>query len=107
MTVGFRSGDGIFGGLDAYDEQFAGSSAGTFGRIAEWRYAVSELGAKFFDPNLSSYYATSTRLYPDRRPHVTLLLAHGGLFARGALRAVPAARRARETAGAVKRKLRG
>jgi Acetyltransferase (GNAT) domain len=106
MTVGFRSGDGIFGGLDAYDEEFADHSAGTFGRIAEWKYAISSLGAAFFDPNLSSYYSVSTRLYPDRRPHVTLLLAHGGLVARTALRAIPAARRAREMASAIKRKLR-
>jgi CelD/BcsL family acetyltransferase involved in cellulose biosynthesis len=107
MTVGFRSGAGIFGGLDTYDEEFADHSAGTFGRIAEWKYAISELGATFFDPNLSSYYTASTRLYPHRRPHVTLLLAHGGLFARLALRGIPAARRARETANAVRRKLRG
>jgi CelD/BcsL family acetyltransferase involved in cellulose biosynthesis len=107
MSVGFRSGDGIFGGLDTYDEQFAAHSPGTFGRIAEWKHAISEVGAQFFDPNLSSYYATSTRLYPDRRPHVTLLVAHGGFFARGALRGIPVARRVRETASAVKQRLRG
>ncbi len=103
MTVGFRAGDGAFGCLDAYDERFSAYSAGSFGRIAEWKYVVSALAAEFFDPNLSSHYAESTRLYPDRRPHETLLLAHGGVLARMIIRLVPTARRARAVLAAVRR----
>ncbi|MBW4032531.1 MAG: GNAT family N-acetyltransferase [Acidobacteria bacterium] len=106
MTVGFKAGDGVFGCLDAYDERFSAYSAGTFGRIAEWKHIVGGLGADFFDPNLSSYYVDSTRLYPDRRPHETLLLAHGGMLARTIIRLVPAVRRARTGLGAARRRLR-
>jgi hypothetical protein len=106
MSVSFRAGAGVVGCLDTFDERFAEFSAGTLGRTAEWKYALSELGAEFFDPNLSSFYTDSTRLYPERRPHVTLLLGHGGMLARATVRAIPRLVRARAALGVGIRKLR-
>lgn len=95
LGVGIRAGDGMFAVLDSYDETLAHRGAGRIGRIAEWRSALREPGIRFFDPNLSSVYRESTRLYPQRRRHMTLLLATGGVRARTLLRAVTAARRIR------------
>lgn len=95
LGVGFRVGDGAFSALDTYDERLAPYSAGTFGRIAEWKHALSSPGVEFFDPNLSSVYRDSTRLYPHRRPHVTLLIATGGPLARLLFHSGPLARRLR------------
>lgn len=99
MSVNFKAGDGLFGCLDTYDERFAAFSPGALGRIAEWHRALAEPGVRFFDPNLSSVYAESTRLYPHRRPHVTLLLGTGGIAARTAVGSFPAVRRMRRAAG--------
>jgi hypothetical protein len=106
LTVSFRAGAGVVGCLDTFDERFSEFSAGTLGRTAEWKYALSELGAEFFDPNLSSFYADSTRLYPQRRPHVTLLLGHGDMAARAIVRAIPRLARARATLSVTTRRLR-
>jgi CelD/BcsL family acetyltransferase involved in cellulose biosynthesis len=87
LAVSLRAGHGLFGVLDCYDESLAKHGAGRLGRIAEWRAALLDPGIDYFDPNLSSFYRESTRLYPQRRRHSTLLLATGGPVSRLLLRA--------------------
>ncbi|NTV38903.1 MAG: GNAT family N-acetyltransferase, partial [Demequinaceae bacterium] len=95
MGVSLRVGDGMFGCLDAYDERFATYRVGSMGRIAGWRRALSHMQLRFFDPNLGSFYVDSTLLFPHRRPHVTLLVATGGVFSRTLVREIPRLRRLR------------
>lgn len=90
MGVSLQVGNGMFGCLDTYDERFAKYRAGSIGRIANWKRTLTDPTIRFFDPNLGSFYVDSTRLFPHRRPHVTLLLATGGAFSRTLVRAVPA-----------------
>jgi hypothetical protein len=92
MFVSLRVAQGIFGYADAYDERFAAHSAGALGRIAGLNRTLAEPGVEFFDPNMSAHYRESTRLYPQRRTHVRVLLAPGGFAARAAVRTLPAAR---------------
>lgn len=96
MCVNLRVAQGIFGYADAYDERFAAHSPGALGRIAALNRTLAEPGIEFFDPNMSAHYVESTRLYPQRRPHVRVLLAPGGLAARAAVRILPTARLIRE-----------
>jgi hypothetical protein len=96
MAVALRSGGGLFGAQDAYDENFAQFSTGALGRLATLEYTMSNTTASFFDPNMHPKYVQSTQLYPDRRTYSTLLLAtHGGLSTAVA-RSIPALRRLRD-----------
>jgi CelD/BcsL family acetyltransferase involved in cellulose biosynthesis len=96
LGIGLRAGAGVFSTLDAYDERYALYSAGAIGRIAECKSAITTPGVDYFDPNLSSVYRDSARLYPHSRPHVTLLIATGGPASRALLRGGPALRSLRQ-----------
>lgn len=96
MFVSLKVARGVFGYADAYDERFAVHSAGALGRIAGLNRILAEPGVEFFDPNMSAHYVESTRLYPQRRSHVRVLIAPGRLGARTLVRTLPAARQIRK-----------
>lgn len=95
MGLDFFSGGAAFGFIDAYNEEFASHGPGTLGRIAELKYITTSTRATDFDPAFDPRYSESTKLYPDRRDHVDLLVG-SGLASRAALAALPLARRVRD-----------
>jgi hypothetical protein len=96
MAVALRSGGGLFGAQDAYDENFAQFSTGALGRLATLEYAMSDTSAKFFDPNMRPKHVQSTQLYPNRRTYSTLLLAAHGGVSTAVVRSIPVLRRVRD-----------
>ncbi|HEY0188999.1 MAG TPA: GNAT family N-acetyltransferase [Cellulomonas sp.] len=88
-----RSGGTWFGFLDAYAERHRRLSPGALGRLAELTHLFATTDAVHLDPAFEGRYATGTRLYPDRREHVDLLVSTRGLVARAAVRAAPVAHR--------------
>ncbi len=94
MSVALHAGDGLFGAMDAYNEEFSRFTAGVVGRLARLEYAATELRAQFFDPNMRPSYVESTKLYPDRRRYTRYIVFSRVPFARLALR-LSAALRAR------------
>lgn len=106
LAIDLVSGGAAFGFIDAYSERFARHSPGALGRIAEWRYILSHTDATHYDPAFDPYYSASTRLYPDRRDHVDLLIATDRR-GRAVLRALPLARRAREVVRRIVGRVRG
>ncbi|WP_159066896.1 GNAT family N-acetyltransferase [Cellulomonas timonensis] len=95
LWIGYvlRSGGACFGFLDAYAQEHAKYSPGSIGRNAEMTQVFRVTDAPFFDPAFDARYATATRLFPDRRTQVDLLVATRGLAARTLLRAAPLAQR--------------
>ncbi len=86
MSVALHAGDGLFGAMDAYNEEFSRFTAGVVGRLARLEYAATELRAQFFDPNMRPSYVESTKLYPDRRRYTRYIVFSRVPFARLALR---------------------
>lgn len=95
MSIDFFSGGAAFGFIDAYDERYAGHGPGTLGRLAESTYVTSQTAATAFDPAFDPRYSESTKLYPDRREYVDLLVGRGPVAA-AVIRALPIARRLRD-----------
>ncbi|WP_258934115.1 hypothetical protein [Nesterenkonia pannonica] len=71
------------------------SSPGAVGRLAEWAYITRVTGVSHFDPAFDPSYAASTKLYPERREHIDLLI---GTTAKGraVVRGLPLARTVRD-----------
>lgn len=95
MALDFFSGGAAFGFIDAYNERYASHGPGTLGRVAESKYITTRTPATHFDPAFDPRYSESTKLYPDRRDHVDVLVG-GGLYAGVILRGLPLARRLRD-----------
>jgi hypothetical protein len=95
MALDFRSGGAAFGFIDAYNERFASQGAGTLGRLAELQYIATKTDATHFDPAFDPRYSDSTKLYPDRRGYVDVLVGRS-LRARAVLTLLPLAKRIRE-----------
>lgn len=89
LWTGFqaRSGDGWYGLLDAYDEQFRRLSPGSAGRVAAMTYLLGTTDAAFVDPGFSSHYAVGARIWPAARPQADLLVAARGPVAHAVLAA--------------------
>lgn len=95
IGLDFISGGAAFGFIDSYNDGFERSSPGAVGRLAEWAYITKHAKISHFDPAFDPWQAASTKLYPDRRDFVDLLI--GTTFAgRGIVRALPLARRVRD-----------
>lgn len=95
MGLDFISGGAAFGFIDSYNQDYARSSPGAIGRLAEWAYLTRMPGVSHFDPAFDPWQAASTKLYPDRRDHIDLLI--GNTFTgRAIVRALPLARRVRD-----------
>ena len=95
MSLDFLSGGAAFGFIDAYNERFRPHGPGTLGRLAEVHYILTKTGASHFDPAFDPRYSESTKLYPDRREHVDVLIG-SGLRARAVIALLPVARRIRD-----------
>lgn len=95
MALALVSGGAAFGFIDAYNERFARSGPGALGRLAEWHCVLATTPSSFFDPAFDPFYVESTKLYPDRRDHVDLLVGTT-TFGHAIVRALPLARRVRE-----------
>lgn len=95
--ISLASGGVWAGFLDAYDEQFSIQRAGSLGRIAELNHLARAFPDRDMDPNLDPYYEASSRLYPDGRDRVNLVLAPGGMLPRTLLHALPHVRGARNS----------
>ncbi len=89
MQVAVRSGSGLFGLQDAYNEAYREHRPGNLGRLAGWAYGLAETDAEFFDPNVGPSYAESMRLYPDRRSFARYVISTGGSLASAALAVRP------------------
>ncbi|GAA3664812.1 hypothetical protein GCM10022202_28610 [Microbacterium marinilacus] len=97
MAVNLRSGDGVFGFIDSYDERFSRFSVGHIGRVLGLARMSATDAERFFDPDLDPFYTSGTGLYPDRRDRVDLLVGTSA-SSRLLLRALPLARRVRDRA---------
>ncbi len=95
MALDFVSGGAAFGFIDAYNERYAAHGPGTLGRIAESKYITTATRVTHFDPAFDPRYSESTKLYPQRRDHVDVLVG-GGVRARAILWALPLAKRLRD-----------
>lgn len=96
MSVCYKSGGGVFGIIDSYNEDFGRYSVGHMGRILGLDMLNSRDPDTLFDPDLDPFYSSSTAIYPHRRERVNLLMSLGGPISPLLLRAVPLARRSRE-----------
>lgn len=95
QALDFLSGGAAFGFIDAYNEKYVSHGPGTLGRIAESKYITTATAATHFDPAFDPRYSESTKLYPDRREHVDLLVG-GTPAARAVIAALPLAKRIRD-----------
>ncbi|WP_265523563.1 GNAT family N-acetyltransferase [Oerskovia flava] len=87
-----RSGDVLFGHVDAYDEQLARYSPGTIGRLLEQEHFLRAGDARVFDACMHPRYVESTAVYPDRRTLVGVLFAARGVLGTQWLRSAPRVR---------------
>jgi hypothetical protein len=72
------SGGMAFGYLDAYAEEHARYSPGSVGRVATMTHLLTSTPVTAFDPSFDARYTAVTRLFPDRRDRVDLLVPTGG-----------------------------
>ncbi|ANC32719.1 GNAT family N-acetyltransferase [Isoptericola dokdonensis] len=69
------SGDGVFGVLDAYDDDLSAHSPGSVGRALVLDHVEATESVRLFDPCMHPRYAVATGVYPDRRDVVGFLIA--------------------------------
>lgn len=93
LSIMLRSGGIHVGFMDTYSEKHHQLSPGAIGRLAELGYVLAVTDAPHYDPAVGSRYGSSTRIYPDRRTYVDLLVAARGLAAHATVAAAPLARR--------------
>lgn len=102
LSINFCSGDHWFGGRDVYDERFRRYGPGVLGRLAEaWWMRRVDVAA--FDSCVNpAVYPDTSRLFPDRRRVVSLLVSRdlGGRALLAGAAAVHQHRRATEAGGA-------
>ncbi|MBU5422134.1 GNAT family N-acetyltransferase [Cellulomonas hominis] len=93
LSITLRSGGIHVGFMDTYSEKHHQLSPGAIGRLAELGHVLAVTDAPHYDPAVGSRYGSSTRIYPDRRTYVDLLVATRGIAAHAAVAAAPLARR--------------
>lgn len=102
LAVNLVSGGRSFGFHDVFDERFRKSSPGFVGRLAHLGHTLEEPGSAPFDPGMEPWYTQANSAFPSRRTHANLLVAGPSVGARSTVRALPYARRLRDTLRAVR-----
>lgn len=84
-----RSGTGLFGYLDTYDEAHADLGPGVVGRVMTQELVAARGDVSLFDPCIHPKFTVPSTLYPGRRDLVGLMVAVRGPVARTCVGTAP------------------